>query len=277
MAQIEILKDSSVLKTFLCKLSLEEVNNKTEEEITKIAQNAEIKGFRKGHAPLKMIKEMYFAKAYNMAADHLINSTITKIAEENNLKLIASPSVKLNEEVKEHVEFEVTFELLPSIPENFNFSEVSVKTFEVDLQEEEVTKELNEIAKRNKVFTKKDGVSENGDIVVIDTTGRIDGVEFAGGKLENHQLELGSGSFIPGFEEQLIGLKAEETKLVEVSFPSDYHAKDLAGKPAQFFTIIKEVKKGETPELNDELAKKLSLESLEALKTHVTNRIKDFY
>jgi trigger factor len=277
MATISKIYDAIATKKFACSISLSEVNEKAEIEITKIAETIDIKGFRKGHVPIKMVKEMYFSKAYNTAADAMIRETIENIAKENDFKLAASPSVKLNEEEKEAVSFEITFELMPIVPENFDFSAIKATTYEVDLTPEELESELQLIANKNKTFSTKEGKAELGDIVVIDAIGRVDGVEFAGGKLEGHELELGSGAFIPGFEAQLVGQGSGENTVVTVTFPTDYHAKDLAGKEAQFFTKVTEVKKSEKAELNDELAKKLSFENVEALKVQVSSRIHEFY
>jgi trigger factor len=271
------IKDLPATKQFVCEIPSDEITKKTESELLKIAQTAEIKGFRKGHIPMKMVKELYSEKAKSMAVDILIRDKIEMLAKEGNYKLSASPSVDEFKEEEGKIEFTVTFELMPEIPSNFDFSQIKAKTYEVALSEEEIQKELELIAERNRTFAKKEGKAEKGDVVVIDTIGRVDGVEFAGGKLDNYELELGSGTFIPGFEDQLIGVGEGENVIVTVTFPADYHAKDLASKESQFFTKVKEVKKAEKAEINDELAKKLSCENLGALKDLVKEKITSFY
>jgi trigger factor len=277
MAVHEKKYDAPATKRYSCEITLDEVNVKAETELMSIANTAEIKGFRKGHAPMKMIKELYFTKAYNMAIETIIKEEIEKIAKSENFKLASSPSVKMNDEEKEKIAFEITFELLPEIPYDFDFSQIKATSYEVNLTEEEIQKELQSIAEKNRIFSIKEGRAEKGDIVVIDFVGRVDGVEFAGGKMEGHELELGSGSFIPGFEDQLIGSSADESVIVTVTFPTDYHAKDLAGKEAQFFTKVKAVKSGTKAEVNDDLAQRLSFTTIEDLLKEMKLRIAAFY
>jgi trigger factor len=276
--KVENILDTSTTKKFLCTIAISEVESYAEAELINIAKVAVIKGCRKGKAPMKRVKEMYFGKAYNDAADKMIRQTIENISKENNFKLASSPNVKINEGGQDaNISFEVTFELLPEVPMDFPFQDIQIQGYEVELTEEDIDKELQLIAKKNKDFSVKEGSAEIGDIVVIDTIGRIGGTEFPGGKVEKHDLELGSHSFIPGFEEQLIGASAGESVIVTVTFPSDYHAKELAGKEAQFFTKVIEVKKGNPAEINDELAKKLSLENVETLKQDLVTKIKSYY
>lgn len=266
MATIERTYDATATKKFLCKIELDEVNQKAESELTEIAKTAEVKGFRRGHVPMKTIKELYFARSYNMATDKIIRSTIENIVTENGFRLASSPAVKMNEEEKDAISFEVTFELLPEMPQDFPFEKIEVKTFEPEFSEEELAKELELVASKNKSFETKEGTAEIGDAVVIDAIGRIDGIEFPGGKLDGYTLELGSGNFIPGFEDQLVGSSAGESVIVTVTFPEDYHMKDLASKEAQFFTKVKEVRKSEAVSIDDEMAKKMSFENLDDLK-----------
>ena len=277
MASIKNIYDKPATKRFVCEIEPSVIAEKAEAELNNIAQEVEIKGFRKGKVPLKTVKELYSTKAYNTALEAGVREVIQQIATEHNFRLASSPSVKMNEEEIEEISFEVTFELAPEIPSDLDFSQISVKNFEIELDEAEVQKELELIAKQNREFEKKEGKAEKGDAVLIDTIGRIDGVEFQGGKVEGHQLELGSGMFIPGFEDQLIGSEAEENVVVTVTFPEDYHVKELAGKEAQFFTKVLEVRKASTPEIGEELAKKLSFESLDALKADIRSKIENFY
>lgn len=277
MAKIEQIYNKPATKRFSCRIELSEINQKTEEEMVRLSKTASIKGFRVGHAPIKVIKGLYFAKSYNEIADNMIRATIEDILKEHQFKLTSHPSVKLNEEEKEAVVFEITFDLIPEVPSSFDFKKVEVETFEPEISKEDIDKELDLIAKRNKSFSLKDGASEMGDAVIIDTIGRIDGIAFEGGKLDDYNLELGSGAFIPGFEEQLIGKLAGESVIVTVTFPTEYHAKNLAGKEAQFFTKIKEVKKSEEAKVDEDLAKKMSFENLEALSNDVKSKIIAFY
>lgn len=275
MTEIKKTYDTPATKKFLIVINDSEFVSTQELELEKISQTVELKGFRKGHAPMSMIKKLYEEQVKEKAVNAILNTEITKLVKENEFKLAASPTIKEGSEGE--LSFEVIFDLTPTIPDNFDFSKVTAEMPEIELSEKDLEEELKLIASRNKEFTVKDEASAKGDVAVIDFEGFIDGIPFAGGKGENHELELGSNTFIPGFEDQLIGKRKGDEVDVKVAFPEEYHAKNLAGKEAVFKTIIKEVKAGTMPELNDELAKKFSLETVEDLQKNVKERIEGFY
>jgi trigger factor len=176
------------------------------------------------------------------------------------------------------IEFSVKMEVMPEIKLQ-DFSKIKVEKPTAEVPAEEVEKALNYMveSRRDSVKIEEDRATKKGDIAVIDFVGSIDGVEFQGGKGEAYPLEIGSNSFIPGYEDQLIGKKAGEVVNVKATFPKEYHAKDLAGKEALFVTTIKEIREVKKAELNDEFAKKVGAESLEKLKEEVKTHIAKDY
>lgn len=267
---------------FLCTLARTEINSEVETRLVDISQNVAIKGFRKGKVPAQYIRSMYFAKTFNEILNEQARHAVSDVIEKNNLALASSPRVKPFDEGAEAVEgditFEIDFELYPTIPD-LDFKKVSVQSYDVNLTEDDLNKELDLIAKRNREFSEAGDAYEaqNGDIVIIDFIGRIDGEEFEGGKATDYELELGSGVFIPGFEAQLIGSKLEENKIVSTTFPNEYHEPNLAGKEVQFYVKIKNIKQGTETKIDDNLAKKLNLSDVSQLKSDIRNKIEQYY
>lgn len=276
MDRIEQIYNTDATKKFFCKVSAEQLKEKLENELRKLAPKIKMKGFREGKVPIDYIRQHYGKEAYNTASKEIIQKMIQDIIEQNNYTLVAEPHVEFKQEEVD-LAFEVTFDLLPSIPPAFPFETIEVETWEVEVSPEDIANELERIAKSNKSLATKEGEAEVGDTVVIDTVGRIGGIAFEGGKMENYMLELGSGQFIPGFEEQLIGARANKDVIVTVTFPENYHAKDLSGKEAQFFTKVREVKKSEKENIDDNMAKRLAFENLESLKGEIEKKMKNYY
>ena len=183
-----------------------------------------------------------------------------------------------NEDWKEgdDVQVEMSYEALPEIPE-LDLKSVKLEKLVVKAKDEDIDEALENLAKNAQDFEAKDGAAEDGDQVVFDFVGKVDGEAFEGGSAEDYPLVLGSGSFIPGFEEQLVGVKAGEEKAVTVTFPEEYQAEHLAGKEAVFDCTVKEVKAAKAAEINDDLAKKFGAEDLAALKTQIAERLEAEY
>ncbi|MEO0829372.1 MAG: trigger factor, partial [Pseudomonadota bacterium] len=171
---------------------------------------------------------------------------------------------------------DMSYEALPEIPE-VALGDIALERMKVAPDDASVDEALGELAKNAKTFAAKDGAAEEGDQVVMDFVGRVDGEEFDGGAAEDFPLEIGSGQFIPGFEPQLVGVKGGEEKVVEVSFPEDYQAPNLAGKAAEFTCTIKEVKAPAEAEIDDELAKRFGAEDLDGLKGQIRERLEAEY
>ncbi len=218
-----------------------------------------VPGFRKGKAPRKVIEGMYGATVfYEDAINDLFPEIYTEALKAEELKVVGSPSIE-NVTFNEagDLELTVTQDLYPEVTLG-QYKGLEVPKAEVSVSEEEIDAEIDRLVQRNARITTVERPVEDGDTAVIDFEGFVDGKAFDGGKGENYNLKIGSGSFIPGFEEQLIGLSAGEEKDVSVTFPEDYNAKELAGKPAVFKCKVHEVKQTILPEKDDEFVKDVS-------------------
>jgi trigger factor len=256
-----------------------ELDAKVNEKLTEAQPEIEMKGFRKGKVPMALLKKQFGPRLLGEAMQETIDGAMSKHFEESGDRPAMQPEVKMtNDDWKEgdDIEVSLSYEALPEVPDA-DFSGVKLEKMVVKADEASVTEALENLAENAKSFETKDGAAEDGDQVVIDFLGKVDGEAFDGGAAEDYPLVLGSNSFIPGFEEQLVGTKAGDEKDVEVSFPDEYQAPHLAGKAAVFECKIKEVKGAKAAELDDEMAKQFGAESLEALKTQITERLKSEY
>lgn len=231
-------------------------------------------GFRKGKAPRKMVESMYGATVfYEDAVNEIFPDIYTKAIVEQELKAVGSPSVSNMDTPDEGgVVLTIETELYPEVTLG-QYKGLEVPKHEVKVEESEVDAEVGRMAERNARIETVDRAAANGDTVVIDFEGFVDDQPFQGGKAEDYSLTLGSGSFIPGFEDALVGAVAGEERDVNVTFPEDYSAKELAGKPAVFKCKVHEVKESIKPELDDEFAKDVSeFDTLDALKDDIRTR-----
>lgn len=272
------LKAKGLNKSYKVVMPKEEFAKEVDAKLAQIAKTAKIQGFRAGKAPLAMIKKKFEKEVMGEALDDAVRNGSNKVLDEKKLRPATQPAVKITAfgEGKD-LEFEMDVEVLPEIKLG-DFSKISLDKFVADVPAEEVDKAVKYLAQARKETVKVDGKkAAKGDTVMIDFVGSVDGVEFKGGKGDNYPLELGSGSFIPGFEDQLIGAEAGKKVDVKVKFPANYHAKDLADKDAVFAVTVKEVREPKEVEINDELAKSLGAESLAKLRETLESRIKSDY
>ena len=241
-----------------------------DQAFNKVKKNLNVPGFRKGHMPRAVFNQKFGEEAlYDDALNAILPSAYEAAIAELDLDVVAQPKIDVKS-IEKGQDWTLTAEVVTK-PEvklgAYKDLEVSVEASK-EVTDEEVDAKLESERKNLAELVVKEGAAENGDTVVIDFVGSVDGVEFDGGKGENHSLELGSGQFIPGFEDQLVGAKAGDEVEVKVTFPEDYQAADLAGKAAVFVTKVNEVKAKEVPALDDELAKDLDdeVETLDELK-----------
>lgn len=241
-----------------------------DQAFNKVKKNLNAPGFRKGHMPRAVFNQKFGEEAlYDDALNAILPAAYEAAIAELGLDVVAQPKIDVKS-IEKGQDWTLTAEVVTK-PEvklgAYKDLEVSVEASK-EVTDEEVDAKLENERKNLAELVVKEGAAENGDTVVIDFVGSVDGVEFDGGKGENHSLELGSGQFIPGFEDQLVGAKAGDEVEVEVTFPEDYQATDLAGKAAVFVTKVNEVKAKEVPALDDELAKDLDdeVETLDELK-----------
>ncbi len=237
-----------------------------------------IPGFRKGKAPLAMLEKMYGAGIfYEDAANEVIDASYPKAAEESKEEIVSTPEIKVTQiEKGKAFIYEATVALKPEVTLG-EYKGVEVKKAEAVVTDEDVENELTAARKKNgRLIDVEDGAIEDGDNTIIDFTGYIDDKTFDGGAGTDYLLVIGSHSFIEGFEDQLIGKKKGETCDVNVTFPAEYHADELAGKPAKFVVTIKEVKRNELPELNDEFASEVSdFDTLDEYKADIRKKLQE--
>ena len=241
-----------------------------DQAFNKVKKNLNAPGFRKGHMPRAVFNQKFGEEAlYDDALNAILPAAYEAAIAELGLDVVAQPKIDVKS-IEKGQDWTLTAEVVTK-PEvklgAYKDLEVSVEASK-EVTDEEVDAKLENERKNLAELVVKECAAENGDTVVIDFVGSVDGVEFDGGKGENHSLELGSGQFIPGFEDQLVGAKAGDEVEVKVTFPEDYQATDLAGKAAVFVTKVNEVKAKEVPALDDELAKDLDdeVETLDELK-----------
>ena len=235
-----------------------------------------IPGFRKGKAPRKVIEGMYgSAVFYEDAINEIYPEAYATAVEQEKLDVVAWPDVEIQEVGKDGFTFKAKVTVRPEVKLG-QYKGLSAKKEAVTVTDEDVDNELKPFINRATELVSVEREAQNGDTTVIDFEGFKDGVAFDGGKAEGHSLELGSGSFIPGFEEQLVGMKAGEEKEINVTFPEDYHAKELAGAPVVFKVKVHEVKEKKTPVLDDEFAKDVSeFETLAAFRENLATKVKE--
>jgi trigger factor len=269
-------------REFKVVLPATELEERLNSELSTLKDRVRINGFRPGKVPVGHLRKVYGRSVMADVLQNAVNEANRKIVEDNNLKLAHEPQIQFPEsqeevekamEAKGDLAFTVALEVLP-VFELADLSDVTVKKPVADVTDAEITESLERMAKQNRSFEPKEGAAVDGDRVVVDFVGRIDGTEFEGGNGEDIRVELGSNTFIPGFEDQLLGLKAGDTKLVKVTFPVNYMAAHLAGKDAEFDVTVKEIEAPGELKIDDEMAKGFGMDSLDKLKDAIRDAIK---
>lgn len=238
----------------------------------KSAKYFNIPGFRKGKAPMQIVekyygKEIFYEDAFNEVAEEALEEAV----KEHNLEVVSRPNIDVTQiEKGKDLIFVATMQTKPEA-ELGKYKGIEIKKIEYNVTDEDIEHELGHMQEHNsRLVSIDDRAVESGDIATIDFEGFVDGVAFEGGKAEGHDLEIGSNTFIPGFEDQVIGMKIDEEKDIVVTFPKEYFSKELAGKEATFKVKVHEIKKKELPELDDEFAKDVSeFDTLKELKEDI--------
>ena len=280
--QVTETLNEGLKRAYSIKLSADELDTKVNEKLHEAQPDVEMKGFRKGKVPIALLKRQFGQRILGEAMQETIDGAMSKHFEDSGDRPAMQPSVEMQNREKwkegEDVEVSLTYEALPSIPE-IDFSKIKLQKLVVKPDKAAVDEALNNLASSANDFKdrKKGSKAKDGDQVVIDFVGTVDGEAFDGGSSDDYPLVLGSNSFIPGFETQLVGCKAGEDKKVNVTFPAEYGSKDLAGKDAEFACKIKNVKEPVPAKINDELATKFGANDLKALKTQISERLESEY
>ncbi|WP_079530434.1 trigger factor [Halobacillus hunanensis] len=265
--------------TLTVEVPVEDFNKALDEAFKKVAKQVQVPGFRKGKVPRKLFEQRFGVESlYQDALDIVLPKAYSDAVEETGIEPVDRPEVDVKQiEKNEPLVFSAEVTVKPEVKLG-DYKGLEVEELSTEVTDEDVENELKQLQeKQAELVVKEDGEVEDGDTVVMDFEGFVDGEAFEGGQADNYSLEIGSGSFIPGFEEQLSGKKSGEETEVEVTFPEEYHAEELAGKEATFKVKIHEVKGKELPELDDELAKDVDeeVESLEELKKKTRERLEE--
>jgi trigger factor len=254
-----------------------EVSKGLDAAFQKVVKKVNVPGFRKGKMPRGLFEQRFGVESlYQDALDILLPEAYASAIVETGIEPVDRPEIDIEQMEKgQNLIFKATVIVKPEVKLG-EYKGLEVEAFDATVSDEDVENEIKTLQERQaELVVKEEGTAENGDTVVIDFEGFVDGEAFEGGKAENYSLELGSNSFIPGFEDQLVGTATGESKDVEVNFPEEYHATELAGKPAVFKVTVHEIKTKQLPALDDEFAKDVDdeVESLDALKEKIKNRL----
>ncbi|MCD8047029.1 MAG: trigger factor [Clostridiales bacterium] len=254
-------------------ISAQEFDAAVNKVYAKVKGQITLPGFRKGKAPRKLVEKMYGAGVfYEDAMEELYPAIMEEITKDESMEIVGYPQTNVQTIGAEGVSLTATVGLMP-VATLGQYKEIPAPRAEVTVSDEEVDAALQPYISRATTQVAVDRPAQMGDTTVIDFEGFVDGVVFEGGKGENHELKLGSGSFIPGFEDQLVGVSAGEDKDVVVTFPEEYHAKELAGKEATFKCTVHEVREEQAPTLDDEFAKDVSeFETLDEFKADLKEK-----
>lgn len=282
--QIEELKSEGLSRTYSVTVPKEELETKLAAKIKEMQPQVSLKGFRPGKVPVSHIRKMFGQSIMKDVVEDTVNESSQQAINDNKIRPAGQPKIDLRangEEVTKgeaDLEYQLTVEMIPEFepvdPESLKFTRLTCEPAETEIGER-----LEQLASGQKTYKKKakTAKAKKDDAVLINFTGRIDGEAFDGGAMEGHQLVIGSGTFIPGFEDQLIGAKAGDKLDVTVTFPEDYQATDLAGKEAVFETEVLEVQGEKDAAIDDDLAAKFGMENLDKLKEVIKEQVDNEY
>ncbi|MAI59051.1 MAG: trigger factor, partial [Rhodobacteraceae bacterium] len=263
-------------------ISANELNETVEQKLREAQPEVEMKGFRKGKVPIPLLKKQFGQRLMGEAMQESIDGAMTKHFEDSGDRPAMQPDVKManGEEWKpgDDISIEMAYDALPEIPE-LDLKSIKLEKMVAKIEKSAVNEALTNLAESSKDFEErgKTSKSKDGDQVVLDFVGKVDGEIFEGGSAEDYPLVLGSNSFIPGFEEQLLGSKLDQEIEVSVTFPEEYGNADLASKSAVFKCKIKAVKKPVSAKIDDALAEKFGAENLDGLKKQISERLEAEY
>ena len=271
LMQVTETKNEGLSRAFTVAVPAADFDKKVDSRLEEVAKTAKMPGFREGKVPASILKKKFGPNVMGEALEQTINEASSKILDEHKIRPATKPKIEIIKfEEGQDIEYTMDVEIMPEIKLG-DFSKIKIDRHIVEIDEDEVTKSLENMAKsyKSSIPITKKRKAKSGDVAIINFLGKVGGEEFPGGKAEDYPLELGTGSFIPGFEDQVIGREAGDEFDVNVTFPSEYGAEELAGKDAVFEVVLKEIQESTPAEINDELAVKAGLESLDALKSAI--------
>ncbi len=277
--QVSETKNEGLSREFTVTVGADEIDQKVEAKLVEVGQTMKLPGFRPGKVPMKILRQRFGNAVLGEVLEAAVGETSQSVLTERALKPAMQPKIEISSfDPGADLVYTMGVEIMPEI-EPVDFSTLTLNRYKPEIADEEVENALGELAKNNRATQKieKDRKTKSGDVVVMDFKGFVDGEAFQGGEATDFRLELGSGQFIPGFEDQLIGQSAGEDIKVQVKFPEEYGAANLAGKDAVFECKISEIHEYTERQLDDEFAKELGLESLDDLRGQMRSRIEGEY
>ncbi len=274
--QVTETRSEGLKREYKVVLAADDLASRVESQLNEIKAKAQIKGFRPGKVPVAHLRRLYGRSIMAEVMQEAVNDANKKIIEDNALRLAGAPKIDLPKDQEElekafaakaDLSYVVALEVLPKV-EVGSFDDVEVERLVADIPESEIDAGLKTLAERNRPFTPKEGeaAAESGDKVTIDFVGKVGGEQFQGGSAQDVDIVLGSGSFVPGFEDQIVGQNVGEERTINVIFPESYSEASLAGQPAEFAVTLKAVAAPGTLEIDDDFAKGLGVEDLEKLR-----------
>ncbi|MEP0520898.1 MAG: trigger factor [Hyphomicrobiales bacterium] len=262
-----------------------QMKDRMEAKLVELKDQVQLKGFRKGKVPVAHLRQMYGKSIMSDILQEELNSSSQKAISDRSEKPAMQPKIELTEDQGEadkmlsgdaDLAYKLAYEIVPDI-EELDYSKLDIERPVVDVADAEVDERLEEIGSSNRPYETRDGAAEDGDRLTIAYLGKLDGEPFEGGQDDNAMLVLGSGQFIPGFEEQLVGAKAGDEKTIKVKFPDDYQAEQLKGQDAEFDVTVRDVAAPGEVVMDDEFATRLGMESLEKLREAVQQQVESQY
>jgi trigger factor len=279
LMQVEVTKSEGLSRQFAVTVAASEIDEKVNVRLGELAKTVQMPGFRPGKVPVSLVKKQYGRSVIGEVLERTISETSAKAISDNKLRPAMQPRVEITafDEGKD-LEFTVLVEVMPEIAQP-DFSKIEVERLVVTVDDKMVDEALKRIAQEQKRYERTDEAraATADDALLVDFVGKVDGKEFPGGAATDFQLELSSKSFIPGFVEQIVGAKAGEKRTIKVTFPDDYGAQELAGKDAEFDVTVKELRVAKPMTVDDEMAKGVGLENVDAMRAAIRDRLASEY
>lgn len=273
--QVKEITNEGLVREYEVTVDAEQVSEEFNKNLETVRRTAKLPGFRPGKVPVSLVKKRQGAEILQKALESTVNQAATDLLKEKNVRPALQPKIEIKsyDEGKQLV-FTASLEIFPNIPE-INWADIKLEVLKVKVAEKEINDGLENIKSNNKDYAPliEKRAAESDDAAIIDFVGSVDGEEFEGGRAADFRVVIGSGQFIPGFEEQIIGKNIGDEFVIKATFPEEYHAPNLAGKEAEFQTTLKDILVAEEVELNDDFAKKIGFDTVEALRTALEEQI----
>ena len=274
--KVENVVEKDLKREYNVVVPANDIDEKINTKLQSISKTVKVPGFRPGKVPLNIVKNKYGKDVMGEVLQDVVAETSRNALEEKKIRPAYQPKIEITKfDEGADLEYKISLEIMPDVPD-LEYDKIKIKKLSADIGDKDIDELISNLAKQQPNFSPISGdrKTKNGDAVLIDFKGFVDGVAFDGGEAQGHQLVLGSNSFIPGFEDQLVGKSKGDDVKVEVKFPEDYHNKELAAADSIFEVKIHDILEEQESEINDDFAKKIGFESLDKLKELVQNQLK---